>query len=168
MRKKVTTTARLDHPVERVFAYLADPLRWHEFAPAVVLRRQIDDGQPAVGTRWVAVDRVGPLRIHFVDELVEHKPNQRVAWHSSAPWNARTEYECHPEGEATIVRATYDGDVAGWLKALSWAPTSVIAWFLARDLKRLDALLARELEAASRGKPGPESRASRDVGQARS
>jgi uncharacterized protein YndB with AHSA1/START domain len=155
MRKRVETEARLDHPIERVFAYLADPLRWHVFAPAVVLRRQLDDGQPGLGTRWAAVDRVGPLKVRFVDELVAYEPGRHVAWQSSAPWNARTEYHCQPAGGSTMVRAIYDGDVDGWLKALSWAPTRLIAWFLARDLKRLDGVLTKERQAALHGDREP-------------
>ena len=68
MWKHVEVIASIDHPVEQVFDYLADPTRWHEFAPAVVSRRQIGDGQPGIGTRWTAVDRIGPMKIRFTDE----------------------------------------------------------------------------------------------------
>ena len=57
MRRHVVVNATVAHPVDRVFVYLADPLRWHEFAPACVFRRQIDDESPRVGTRWMATDR---------------------------------------------------------------------------------------------------------------
>jgi len=41
MWRRIEVNAWVDHPVERVFAYLANPLLWHEFAPACVYRRQI-------------------------------------------------------------------------------------------------------------------------------
>ena len=69
MWRRIEVNARVDHPVERVFAYLANPLLWHEFAPACVFRRQIGDLPPDVGTRWMATDQIGPFRFHFVDEL---------------------------------------------------------------------------------------------------
>ena len=51
MWRRIEVNARVAHPIERVFAYLANPLLWHEFAPAVVYRRQIGKLPPDVGTR---------------------------------------------------------------------------------------------------------------------
>jgi len=145
MRKRVIVTARIGHPPERVFDYLADPTKWHEFSPAVVLRRQIDEGDPRIGTRWTAIDRVGPFKVHFTDELIAYEVNHRVTWDSSSPWNARTDYTCERTASGTSVRVSYEGDVDGWLRILSWAPSAVIGKFLSRDFVRLQARLnARE------------------------
>jgi uncharacterized protein YndB with AHSA1/START domain len=151
MWQRIEVTARVDHPVERVFSYLADPLRWHEFAPAVVFRRQLGERPPDVGTRWMATDQVGPFRFHFVDELAELEPNRRVVWLSSAPWNARVEYRCAPEAGGTRVQATYEGDVVGLLRVLvGWLPTGVFGWILARDFRRLNRILERDAQATRR------------------
>ncbi|RPH35584.1 MAG: hypothetical protein EHM90_03945, partial [Chloroflexi bacterium] len=91
MWRRVTLDVVIGHPPERVFPYLADPERWPEFAPAVASRRRIGDGSQTVGSRWAAVDRIGPFRIRFTDELGEVEPDARVAWLSSAPWNSRVE-----------------------------------------------------------------------------
>ena len=40
--RHVVVDATLSHPVDAVFPYLADPTKWHDFAPAVVYREQID------------------------------------------------------------------------------------------------------------------------------
>jgi uncharacterized protein YndB with AHSA1/START domain len=140
--KRVTVVAAIDHPPERVFDYLSDPTKWPEFVPAVVFRRQMDDGPPRVGTRWKAIDRIGPFRLRFTDVLVACEPNHRVVWHSSSPWNSRVEYVCEPRGSGTLVRATYEGAVDGWVRVLSWAPARVIGMFLRRDFSRLDRLLS--------------------------
>jgi uncharacterized protein YndB with AHSA1/START domain len=153
MLRSVQVEVRIDHPVERVFAYLADPSRWHLFSPAVALRRQIGDGPPSVGTRWAAVDRIGPFRVSFTDELVTHEDNRRVVWHSSAPWNARSEYACQPTPDGTLVRAHYQGDVVGWLRVLSWVPPAIIARVLARDFRRLRRRLADDARRATPGSP---------------
>jgi len=151
MWQRIVVTTRVDHPVERVFAYLVDPLLWHEFAPAVVFRRQIGDRPPDVGTRWMATDQVGPFRFHFLDELAELEPNRRVVWLSSAPWNARVEYCCAPAPGGTRVEATYEGDVVGLLRVLvGWLPTGVFGWILARDFRRLNRVLASEARATRR------------------
>lgn len=141
MNRRVEIAVRLDHPVERVFAYLADPERWHEFAPAVALRRRIGNGPAVIGARWTAIDRIGPFKVHFIDELVEHEPNRRVVWSSSAPWNARTEYRCAPQQDGTMVHARYEGDVEGWLRLVGWVPGAVLARVLQQDFKRLHRLL---------------------------
>lgn len=151
MWRRIVVTARVDHPVARVFEYLADPSLWHEFAPAVVFRRQIGTQPPDVGTRWMATDQVGPFRFHFVDELAELEPGRRVVWLSSAPWNARVEYRCTPETDVTRIEATYEGDVVGLLRVLvGWLPASVFGWILARDFVRLNRVLAKEAQAARR------------------
>ena len=99
-------------------------------------------GPTQVGSTWEAIDRIGPLTIRFIDELVELEADRRVVWGSSSPWNARTEYVCEAAGDGTRVRARYEGDVSGWLRALAWVPNPVIARVLARDFARLGALLA--------------------------
>jgi hypothetical protein len=147
--------ATVAHPVDHVFPYLTDPLRWHEFAPACVFRRQIGDQPPRVGTRWMATDQIGPFRFHFIDELAELVPNSRVVWLSSAPWNSRVEYSCTPVETGTSVRATYTGDISGSLRLLTWwLPTGLTGWILARDFHRLDQRLEREIRAASRWQRG--------------
>ena len=151
MRRQVLVNATIGHPVDRVFGYLADPLRWHEFAPACVFRRQIGDHPPRIGTRWMATDRIGPFDFHFVDELAELEPNRRLVWLSSAPWNARVEYICTPVGADTAVRATYEGDISGSLRLLTWwLPPGVARWILAQDFRRLGSRLDREARALDR------------------
>jgi len=149
MWRQVEVNTSIDQPVERVFAYLADPLRWHEFAPACVYRRQLGNEPPVVGTRWEATDLIGPFPFRFVDELVEFEPNRRVVWWSSAPWNARVEYECVPADDGrTAIRATYEGDISGSLRLLvGWLPATVTQWIVAQDFKRLQRVLAREVRA---------------------
>lgn len=146
---RVTTT--IGHPVEQVFGYLADPMRWHEFAPAVAFRRPIDDGPPRIGSRWMSTDRIGPFRAHFVDELAELEPNRRVVWLSSAPWNARVEYACRADGAITRVVATYEGELSGSLRwQVGWLPSWATHWILAGDFRRLDRLLTRGAHDARR------------------
>ena len=159
MWRRVEVNTVIDRPVERVFAYLADPLRWHEFAPACVYRRQIGSDPPAVGTRWEATDLIGPFPFRFVDELLELEPNRRVVWWSSAPWNARVEYDCQPNGSGgTSVRATYEGHISGSLRLLvGWLPSPVTRWILAQDFRRLGRVLARDarsVQAIGAGEAG--------------
>jgi hypothetical protein len=149
--RRILVDAIVNHPVEDVFPYLSDPTRWHDFAPAVEFRRQIDAGYPQVGTRWAATDRIGPFRIHFIDRLESLDENRRVVWVSSSPWNARVEYVCANSGRGTRVRASYTGELSeslrwqvGWLPAWAWHQ------ILAQDFRRLDRLLTLKARAAGR------------------
>ncbi|GHF05474.1 hypothetical protein GCM10011600_02460 [Pseudolysinimonas yzui] len=149
--RRVVVHATVGHPVEAVFRYLADPMRWHSFAPAVAFRRQIDPGPPRVGTRWMATDRIGPFRAHFIDQLEHLDENSRVVWLSSAPWNSRVEYACEASGDQTLVRADYVGVLSGALRwQAGWLPGWATHWILAQDFRRLDRLLTIEARAAER------------------
>ena len=155
MRRHVEVNATIAYPVDRVFPYLVDPLRWHEFAPACVYRRQIGDQPPQIGTCWMATDRIGPFHFHFIDEMAELEPNRRVVWLSSAPWNSRVEYVCTPAGQNTDIKARYEGDISGFLRVLTWwLPPRVVRWILARDFRRLDQLFKQEATAANRWQRG--------------
>jgi len=112
-----------------------------------VLRRQIGEGPAGIGTKWAAIDRIGPFKVHFSDELVELDADRRVVWHSTAPWNSRVEYVCLPEPGGTRVLARYEGDVAGWLRLVALLPTAVLARILERDFKGLRARLAADVRA---------------------
>lgn len=150
MWRQVEIEASLNHPPQRVFAVLADPVRWHEFAPAVERRHQITAGPVGIGTRWAATDRIlGPFKVHFTDELAERETDRRVVWHSTAPWNSRVEYICEPIGRGTRVVARYEGDVAGWLRLVALLPTAVLAWILRRDFHGLRALLDAEVDGGT-------------------
>lgn len=143
--------ATVNHRIDAVFPYLADPTHWHAFAPAVVFRRQIDAGTPRVGTRWMATDRVGPFRIHFIDLLEELDENRRVVWLSSAPWNSRVEYACEESGAGTRIRADYAGELSDSLRwQVGWLPGRATHWILAQDFRRLDRLLTLEARAGER------------------
>lgn len=149
MWRRVEVEARIGAPVEPVFAHLADPCTWPTFVPAVVRRRRLDDGPVRVGSRWAATDRVGPFPFDFVDELLVLEPDRRVVWGSSSPWNSTVEYRCAPDGVATRVHATYEGDVDGWLRLLgAVVPTPVAGSILRRDFVRLERLLTRSTRDA--------------------
>ena len=149
--RRIVVDAVVNHRVEAVFPHLSDPTKWHAFAPAVAFRRQIDDGPVAVGTRWMATDRIGPFHIHFIDRIEELEPNRRVVWLSSAPWNARVEYACAAFGARTRIRADYAGVLGDSLRwQVGWLPGWAWHTILAQDFRRLDRILTRDARAAGR------------------
>ncbi len=149
--RHVVVHATVHHRIDAVFPYLADPTKWHDFVPAVEFRKRIDDGPLRVGMRWMATDRIGPFRVHFIDELEILDENRRVVWLSSAPWNARVEYEFVESGAVTYVRADYSGDLGDSLRwQVGWLPGWSTHLILAQDFRRLDRLLTRKAHASRR------------------
>ncbi|GAA1963870.1 hypothetical protein GCM10009776_28270 [Microbacterium deminutum] len=149
--RRIVVDATVSHRIGAVFPYLSDPTQWHDFAPAVEFREQIDVGPPRVGTRWMATDRIGPFRIHFTDQLELLDENRRVVWLSSAPWNARVEYACVEAAEGTHIRADYLGVLDGSLRwQVGWLPGWAWHWILAQDFRRLDRLLTLKARQAGR------------------
>ena len=74
-------------------------------------------------------------------EILE--PDSRVVWFSTSPWNSRVEYRCSPDAGGTRVHATYEGDVAGWLRLTGLLPRVAWARILRRDFVGLDRMLDR-------------------------
>jgi uncharacterized protein YndB with AHSA1/START domain len=128
-------------PVERVFPLLVDPSTWGSWSPAVVERRRIGEGPIAPGARWASIDKVGPFRIHFSDELVELEPDRRVVFRHSAPWDGRTEFACEERQGATLVRATFDARPGGLLAPLRLLPDSLASRVWKSDFERLEAVV---------------------------
>lgn len=149
--RHIVVDAFVNHPVDAVFPYLSEPTKWHDFAPAVEFREQIGDEAPKVGTRWRGTDRLGPFRIHFIDELDLLDENRRVVWVSTAPWNSRVEYACEPSGTGTRVHADYFGRLSGTTRwQVGWLPIWGWHLILVQDFRRLDRLLTRKARAAAR------------------
>jgi uncharacterized protein YndB with AHSA1/START domain len=141
MWRRVELDVVLEHPPERVFPWLADPASGPAWAPAVVERRRIGDGAPIVGSQWASVDRIGPFRVRFTDELVVLEPDRLVVWDSTSPWNSRVAYRLVPHADGTRILARYEGDVAGWLRLVALLPRVVLARILMRDFQGLRRLL---------------------------
>jgi uncharacterized protein YndB with AHSA1/START domain len=131
-------------PVEVVFPYLADPARWSEYIPGVEERRQLTPGTAGPGTTWSSVDKLGPFRIHFTDELTALEPHRRIVFRQSAPWNSWEESVCEPQGDRTLVTVHFEAQPSGWLRLLDLMPDSMAARAsYGQDFQRLDRLLAK-------------------------
>jgi uncharacterized protein YndB with AHSA1/START domain len=154
-------------PAERVFPYLADPSTWRSWSPAVVERRRIGEGPIVVGARWTSIDKVGPFRIQFTDELVEFEPDCRVVFRHSAPWNGQTAFVCERRQGATLVRAALDARPRGLLTPLRLLPDSLASRVWKSDFERLESVVtatgpmtAGSAGASRSSQPPPGSRRS--------
>lgn len=110
------------------------PLSWRE------RRSEVDHVGP--GTKWKAVDRVGPLLVEFTDELVELDPLRRVVWQHSPPWNAQTEYSVEAVDETTKVNVSFVAKLQGKLWLMDLMPDSWATNVFRKDMERLEDFLS--------------------------
>jgi mannose-6-phosphate isomerase-like protein (cupin superfamily) len=129
-------------PVERVFPFLADASTWPEWSDGAVTRRRVGDGPIAPGRIWEAVDRLGPLRIRFHDELVELRPGRRAAWRHSAPWNGTTVFEVESRSGGTQVAAHFVARPSGSLQVLRLLPDALASRIWMADFEQLRSVLS--------------------------
>lgn len=132
----------LDAPVERVFAFLADPEnrpRWQSSLRAVEM---ITDGEPRVGTRW----REQPIGLGWVAlEIVRFERDR--AWSERAELAFGTftlALRFTPEGAATRVHVDAELALRGAARLLGPGARLVLPRAFASDLRRAGRILARE------------------------
>lgn len=134
-------TVTLDHPVEVVWPYLAEPEKWLEYTPSLAERTRLDNGPIAPGSIWRSADRIGPVRVHFTDELIEMEPMRRVVWKQSAPWNSEVEFRLESVGKATTVHIDFTGRPSGKIRWLDLVPDPLATVIYRNDMKTLASLL---------------------------
>jgi uncharacterized protein YndB with AHSA1/START domain len=136
---------RYEHPVEIVWSYLAEPEKWLEYVPALVERTRIDSGPIGPGSRRRSVDRVGPLRVEFTDELVAIEPFHRVIFKQSSPWNSKTEYRVEADGNGTVVHVHFEGTPTGKIRWLDLMPDWLATRVYRNDMQNLTRVLGTEM-----------------------
>lgn len=128
--------------VERVFPYLAEPEKWPEYEPGVLERTRIGEGPIGPGAQWRAVDRVGPVTVQFIDELVSLEENKHVRFRQSPPWNSWGEFRVEPKDGGSLVHVFFEGKPTGKLWWLNLIPNRMTEKAFLSDLKDLGDRLA--------------------------
>lgn len=82
---EVHVTARIERPIDEVFAYLADFSNTAEWDPGIAAAERLDAGPVGAGSRFRVVLALGPARIPVVYEIVEHSPHRRVVLDTRGP-----------------------------------------------------------------------------------
>ena len=132
----------IGHPAERVWPYLAELERRLEFIPQLVEMKRISTGPVEPGAEWKGVTRVGLWIVASTDRLTDFEPETRVAWETSAPWNARTEYRLEALGDdQSVVHLDFEAHPSGWLGLMDWLPDSLLKRAMSDDYQRLEKLL---------------------------
>jgi uncharacterized protein YndB with AHSA1/START domain len=138
-------------PVERVFAFLRDPMKIKRWQPDVVATRIVSGDGLQKGSRWCATVKE-PQRGTFdlevwVADVVE---NERIVYAMDEPQShAEIEYRLSSSGDGTRVACSADFKLKGIARVLS----PLVRGFVARKFRSRLALLRDQIEAddAQRG-----------------
>jgi uncharacterized protein YndB with AHSA1/START domain len=132
----------LDAPVERVFAFLADPENRPRWQSSLRRVETITTGEPRAGTRW----REQPLGLGWVElEIVRFERDRE--------WSERAELALGtftltlrftPEGAATRVHVDAELALRGAARLLGPGARLVLPRAFASDLRRAGRILAGE------------------------
>jgi uncharacterized membrane protein len=97
---KVSKTATINAPVEKVFNYLNDPVNLPGIWPSMI---EVKDIQPAAvgGYNFGWVYKMSGMRFEGATETVEHLPNQRIVTRSTKGIDAKFTFLFETGGEAT-------------------------------------------------------------------
>lgn len=93
-------TVHVAAPAERVFAALTDPYTYPEWLAGAKHIRAVDDGWPAVGTKFHHQVGVGPIRVNDNTEVVEiDAPTRLVLEVRARPvGRGKTTFTIRPDG----------------------------------------------------------------------
>lgn len=138
---RIDFTLPFAQPPEVVFPYLADPSTWGDYISGALERTLISDGPVGPGSRWRCLDKVGPLRVEYTDELLELEPDRRVRWRHGPPWNATTEALIEPTDGGSNVTVRFEGRLSGKLRWMDLVPDLLATRVFRRDYERLRTLL---------------------------
>ena len=118
------TIWRLDAPIDRVFALIADLPRWPEWWPSVLEVRKLTPGHEGVGAAHAMTMRGRlPYPLHFDLRTTRHEPPTALEGRASGEFEGEGRWVLTRDGERTIVR--YDWEIrttVRWMNLLAPLP----------------------------------------------
>ena len=121
LRFELTTTVQ--RPVEEVFAFLTHGENNPKWELEIVDARQLTEGPPRVGTRWLYVRRfpgVG-IKVKTISEIVEYEPNRKWAVKSAGgtmPVSVTFTIHFEPANGGTKLHFVFDAQAAGLFRLM--------------------------------------------------
>ena len=143
---RVVLEVTVAHPVERVWPYLAVLEKRAEFVPQLTEMTRLGTGPVEVGAEWRSVGRIGLWKVSAIDTLTAFEPESLVAWDTSQPWNAHTEYRLEPiDSQTSVIHLDFEAHPSGWLRVMDWFPDSMLTQAMRNDHQRIEAILDAEV-----------------------
>jgi uncharacterized protein YndB with AHSA1/START domain len=96
---KIERSSTINAPVEKVFAYISDPMNLLEWLPSLTDARDITG--EGVGQRWGWTYKMAGLSFKGESEVIEHVPNQRRVFKSTGGLLSTWTWTFKPEAGGT-------------------------------------------------------------------
>lgn len=132
----------VDAPVERVFAFLADPSNRPRWQASLRRVERLTSGAPRLGTRW----REQPIGLGWVElEIVRFERDRAWSERAELPFGTFTlTLRFTPEGAATRVHVEAELALRGAARLLGPGAKLVLPRAFASDLRRAARILGSE------------------------
>ena len=111
-------TIHLNHPVDQVFAYVADMHKLHTWQSNLIESEQLTDGPLRVGTHIREVRRMGRRPVDIRAEITDFAPNQRFATQTTTDPRVTVTYDFAAEDGGTRLRYTFVMLTSGMMRLL--------------------------------------------------
>lgn len=108
--EKVSTSVWIDAPVEKVFAFWADPANRVELWPSLVEIKDVER-LPEGGTRHKWVYKMAGVRLEGHAEVIEYVPNERIVEREFNGIQATMTWTYQPEDGGTRVNTDVEYEV---------------------------------------------------------
>lgn len=136
---------QMSAPIERVWAFAADPQQMLAFMSGVTRWEVVSDPATGLGARYRMLLRIGSAEIGGLIEVVEWDPPHELAWTSvtGVDQRGRVRLREAPGGRTRVeIRLAYGvvgSGLAGWLAGRIAAP--IVSRHLRRSLQQLKRLV---------------------------
>jgi uncharacterized membrane protein len=143
----------IERPPEEVAGYAMNPENDRSWIGALTEVNVLTEGPVREGTRVERVAQFLGKRIAYVNEIVEYAPPARLRMKSvKAPFPMTVDYEFAETNDGTLVRIRTGGNASGFYKLAGPLLDRAVRKGVARDLKRLKAILEQPERDANRGR----------------
>jgi uncharacterized membrane protein len=145
---RVSASAQIAAPVERVWSAVSDPERMLSFMSGITRWEIAGDHPTGLGARYRMLMRVGSAEIGGLIEVVEWEPPSELAWTSVTGIDQRGRWRLRPIGgdrtrvELRLAYGVAGSGPAGWIADRLAAPA--VTAHLRRSLGQLKRIVEQE------------------------
>ena len=141
----VVVERRIRRPRTVVAAFATDPANDTRWIGALTSVRVLTDGPLGVGSRVERVASFLGKRIEYVNEVVEHRPGERLVMRSvRSPFPMTVTYEFEGDDASSVARIRTAGDAEGVYRLATPVLAAMVRRGVARDLAALQRVLEGE------------------------
>jgi uncharacterized protein YndB with AHSA1/START domain len=140
---RVNESISINAPVEKVFAYVENPVNRPEFWPSLVEVKDIER-LPNGGTKLRWVYKMAGVRSEGTGETIDYIPNRRVVDENKGGVSSTIAWNVEPEGDGT--KMTFEGDYDVHLPVLRKLALSFLVRLNEQEAKTLLANIKAKME----------------------